>query len=477
MRSMDKRIRFYVSRKNPLTWLMALCMIASAVIRIIFACVRGTGDNGFLWGQVVLPAAACVLYALICLVNGQEQYFKTAIPVYMMALYFSLYTAQALPGLDNWQLFLYGFLYFTMATVYALAVAGRIRHFWVLLPVYMVPLCIRVAENWSLLQVRYVLHSLWELAPDCLFLLGLLLGVFATWIQNDGRYHATWGDRSDGRRLRTMYPMDQMSPYIMVTRNESSNFFADAVEISAAERYIRQKRREGMPSFGLTHVILASYVRTVAKYPALNRFLSGQKVYSREDDIQVCMTIKKEMRTDAQESVVKLHLKPTDTAADVYRKFDKLVENVKNAPLNSDFDNTARALSLIPGVFLKFVVWLLKLMDYFGWLPRFLLEVSPFHGSMFITSMGSLGIPAIYHHLYNFGNLPVFCAFGCKRRANEVTAEGEVVQRKYMDLKFVLDERIVDGFYYATAIKHMNRILQHPEVLDQPPAEVNTDIE
>ena len=474
---MDKRIRFYVSRKNPLTWLMALCMIASAVVRIIFACVRGTGDAGFIWGQTVLPVAACLLYAFICLMNGQERYFKTAIPVFMMALYLCFYTKTVLAGFSSWLLFLYCFLYLTLATIYALTVDGRIRHFWVLLLVYMVPLAVRAAGNWSQLEVRFVLHSVWELAPDGLFLLGLILGVFATWIQNDGKYHSTWGDRSDGRRLRTLYPMVQISPYIMVTRNSSDNHFADTVEISNVERYIRQKRREGMTNFGLTHVILAAYVRTVAKYPGLNRFLSGQKVYSRGGDVQVCMTIKKEMSSDSPDSVIKLHLKPTDTAQDVYRQFDKMVEEVKNAPLNSDFDNTARALSLIPGVFLKFVVWLLRALDYFGLLPRFLLEVSPFHGSMFITSMGSLGIAPIYHHLYDFGNLPVFCAFGCKRRANEVTAEGEVVQRKYLDMKFVLDERIVDGFYYATVIKYMNRIFQHPEILDEPPTEVNQDID
>ena len=105
------------------------------------------------------------------------------------------------------------------------------------------------------------------------------------------------------------------------------------------------------------------------------------------------MTIKKEMNADSPDSVIKLHAKPTDTAADVYRRLDQLVEEVKNAPLNSDFDNTARALTLVPGVLLKFTVWLLRTLDYFGLLPKFLLEVSPFHGSMFITSMGSLGIP------------------------------------------------------------------------------------
>ena len=128
-------------------------------------------------------------------------------------------------------------------------------------------------------------------------------------------------------------------------------------------------------------------------------------------------------------------------------------------------------------MFLKFAVWLLKTLDYFGLLPGFLLEVSPFHGSLFFTSMGSLGIPPVYHHLYDFGNLPVFGAFGMKRRAYEVTEDGSVVQRKYVDVKFTLDERIVDGYYYAAFFKHYKRILAHPEILDRPPEEVLKDID
>ena len=79
------------------------------------------------------------------------------------------------------------------------------------------------------------------------------------------------------------------------------------------ERYIREKRRAGLTSFGITHVFLAAYVRTVAKYPALNCFLSGQQVYSRGDDIQFCMMVKEEMSTDAAESAMKLHLTQTDS--------------------------------------------------------------------------------------------------------------------------------------------------------------------
>ena len=122
-------------------------------------------------------------------------------------------------------------------------------------------------------------------------------------------------------------------------------------------------------------------------------------------------------------------------------------------------------------------MWLLTLLDYFGLLPALLTELSPFHGSQFFTSMGSLGIRPIYQHLYDFGNLAGLSACGMKRRANEVLEDGTVVQKKYIDVKFVLDERIVDGYYYATFFKYYRRLMAHPELLDNPPDEVIKDID
>ena len=190
------------------------------------------------------------------------------------------------------------------------------------------------------------------------------------------------------------------------------------------------------------------------------------------------MVIKKNMSIDAPDTSIKVHLHPADTAIDVYNKLKAAVDSVKaTQELDSNLDSLIMLLNLIPSVILKFIVWLLKLLDYFGLLPKFLLELSPFHGSLFFTSMGSLGIPPIYHHLYDFGNLPVFGAFGCKRKALEVTEDGSVVQKKYVDVKFVTDERIVDGYYYATFFKYYRRLLAHPEVLDNPPEEVVKDID
>lgn len=132
---------------------------------------------------------------------------------------------------------------------------------------------------------------------------------------------------------------------------------------------------------------------------------------------------------------------------------------------------------MIPGPILKFAVWLLKLLDYFGLVPKFLLEISPFHGSIFFTSMGSLGIPVIYHHLYNFGNIPLFLAFGSKYRKNEVMLDGTIVTRKYVDVTVTMDERIADGYYLATFLKYFKRLVAHPEMLDEPLEEVVHDID
>ena len=484
--AMENKTRIYVSRKNPLTWLMVLCMIGSAVTRVLFAGEEGTG----LWSQIILPIAAALLYAFIALCDGKERFYKTAIPVWMMMIYFFIvFMGGHFGPFSSLIIVLYGIVCLAIAVTYTQVTSEHASRVWLAIPFICIPtLAISYMYRKTLFSGSYmtvlngqtpleVLGGYQAACADLLMVLGVIVAILATDRHPIGEYHPTWGDRTDGRRIHTEPPMNQVSPYVMWTRDASTNYFTESFEITHVEHYIRQKRKEGMTSFGLTHVLLACYCRAIAKYPKLNRFISGQKIYSRGNDLQFCMTIKKEMTSDSPETVIKVHLSPYDTAEDVYRKMNEKVEEVKNTPLDSSFDKTAHALILIPGVFLKFVVWLLRTLDYFGLLPKFLLEVSPFHGSVFFTSMGSLGIPPIYHHLYDFGNLPVFGSFGCKRRALELQEDGSVVQRKYIDCKFTMDERIADGFYYAAFFKHFKRILYHPEVLDVPPEEVLSDIE
>lgn len=454
---------------------MCILMAASALTRIVIIGVKGIGFTGNVWSQIVLPVAATTLYALIALLSGREFFFKTAIPVWMMAAYSAIWvngnTQSRFLMMLVWAALLFGALLYT-----EMVTGERARMIWLLLPMILTAVFFMVYYHLEAVKAMDFPAFL-PLLSDVLALLGAAVLVPAIRIHAVDEYHPTWGDRSDGRKIRTLPPMNQVSPYIMENRIGSMNSFEQAFEITAVDRYIRQKRKEGLTSFGIMHVFLAAYCRGIAKYPGLNRFISGQKIYSRGNDIAFSMTIKKDMTVDAPESEIKVHLSPYDTADDVYRKVNAAIDVVKSTPLDSDFDKTAAALLMVPGVFLRLVVQILKLLDYFGLLPAFLLEVSPFHGSVFFTSMGSLGIPPIYHHLYDFGNLPVFGSFGMKRRALELQEDGSVVSRKYVDFKFTMDERIVDGFYYAAFFKYYKRFIVHPELLDNPPEEVIADID
>ena len=471
---MEKRIHLYVSRKNLLTWLMALCLVGSAVARIAIPCMKGTWDQLEVWSQIVLPVVATLLFVLIVLLRGDEMFYKTALPVFMMGIFYAI-QPHAIIGNNPFILGMFYTCIFFYCILYALIASGKIRFPWLLTLLFLLPIAAAVYGRQQMMQKDT--NDLLLFFPEYLLFGGCLLQTLAIRVHSDGKYHPTWGDRIDGRKIRTLAPMAQITSYFQWERNICSNLFEESFEITHVDRYIRQKRREGLKDFGITHVLLAAYVRGVAKYPQLNRFINGQKVYSRGDDIQYCMVIKKEMNVDSPDTSIKVHLNPRDTAEDVYHKLNAAVDKVKaTQELDSNLDALIMALNLIPSVVLKFVVWLLKFLDYFGLLPKFLLELSPFHGSLFFTSMGSLGIPPIYHHLYDFGNLPVFGAFGCKRKTLEVEEDGSVVQRKYVDVKFVLDERICDGFYYATFFKYFKRLIAHPEVLDNPPEEVVKDI-
>ncbi|MEE1199784.1 MAG: hypothetical protein U0L09_03950 [Christensenellales bacterium] len=284
-----------------------------------------------------------------------------------------------------------------------------------------------------------------------------------------------WRDRRDGRYLRSLNPMQKLMPYIMPQRCDALNYFRSTVDLEVPDRYVREKREAGLKNFTMMHVLLAAYVRLLSQRPALNRFVSGQKIYAR-NDIQIMLVVKKDMKLDSADSVITMVCEPHETAEQIYEKMEELIAEAKGKS-QTNFDNLARTLDMIPGLFKRFVVWLLRTLDYFGLLPGRLTKLSPFHGTLFITSMASLGLPPIYHHIYNFGNVPVFLAFGIPQRQNELQKDGTIRNIKTMDYTLVMDERICDGFYFASAFRVFSGLLRDPWKMDVPPEEVVEDVD
>jgi hypothetical protein len=80
---------------------------------------------------------------------------------------------------------------------------------------------------------------------------------------------------------------------------------------------------------------------------------------------------------------------------------------------------------------------------------------------MFIANMGSIGMDAPFHHLYEWGNIPLFCAVGLERE--EIYVEnGQVKSRAMIPLRFTFDERVEDGLYCLKSIEILKQMLEDP---------------
>ncbi len=288
------------------------------------------------------------------------------------------------------------------------------------------------------------------------------------------RRRRRFGDRRDGRRVRGIHPMRFVLPFFTKARADAQNHFEDEVDITNLEAYLDEKHAEGHTDMGFLHIFMAAYVRAIANRPAINRFLAGQHIYARPD-VVVVMPVKKEMSLGSPDTMIKAHFDQRDTAVTVYEKFDAVYR--ASVVTDSRFDKFVALLKRFPRLLLRMFISLLQFIDYFGLMPRWVTEISPFHGSVMITSMGSLGINAIYHHLYNFGNLPVFFSYGRRHSRTVINDDGVAEKRHYITLRAVVDERICDGYYYASGFKIMKRYLQHPELLDTEMTKYVEDID
>ena len=285
------------------------------------------------------------------------------------------------------------------------------------------------------------------------------------------------GDRKDGRLIRSISPYSKFVPFIMPQRNDRLINYEESFEITKADRFLRALRQDdAYKGIGLLHFIIAAYIRCLCSLPGINRFIAGRRIYAR-NSVEVIMTVKKEMAINAEETSVKVRFEPTDTIYDVYRKMKAATDEVKSGSGEpNDTDQFADIIARLPRFLIRFALTVLRIGDYFGWLPASLLEISPFHGSMIVTDLGSLRIGPVYHHIYNFGTLPLFLAFGAKYHKYEITDAGKVEKCKYIDMKMVLDEGICDGHYYAQFLQAFRYIFQHPDMLVTAPTTVREDI-
>lgn len=274
-----------------------------------------------------------------------------------------------------------------------------------------------------------------------------------------------FGHRSDGRKLKTVPPFFRVIPCVMLERNDAQVYFKQDIKLKELDEYIDRKAKEGI-KLSYMNIIYAAIVRIIAERPYLNRFAMNGSLYAR-NQIFVSLAIKKSFADEGQETTIKLPFTGTENIFEIKEKLDNAIEKNKDYSTSNNTDALAKTFSIVPNGFIRAAFKILKFLDKHGAVPKSIISASPFHTSVFLTNVGSLGIDSIYHHLYNFGTTSLFFAMG-KKKKSYIYDDDEMHEEKCITIAFVGDERICDGYYYATSFKQLSKYLKKPELLEQP---------
>ncbi len=281
-----------------------------------------------------------------------------------------------------------------------------------------------------------------------------------------------FGHRSDGRRLKTLSPFFRVIPNVMLERSDSQVYFKQDIMLKYMDEYIDKKATEGI-KLSYMNIIYAAMVRIVAERPQLNRFAMNGSIYAR-NEILVSLAIKKSLSDESEETTIKLPFTGEENIFEIKEKLDKAIEDNKKVTTENSTDRLAKTLSLVSDGTLRRIVKFLGFLDKHGIMPKAAINASPFHTSLFLTNVGSLGIDSIYHHLYNFGTTSLFFAMG-KKKKSFLYEDEEIREEKCITIAFVGDERICDGYYFANSFKLLTKYLRKPELLEEH-AQAKSDI-
>lgn len=275
-----------------------------------------------------------------------------------------------------------------------------------------------------------------------------------------------FGKRPDGRKLKTVDPMQLITGVLMKKRYDSMNMFEDTFNCDAWDKYIKEKAAEGI-KLGYMHIFIAGIVRMMALRPRLNRFVMNGKIYARPK-VWVSFTIHPELSIDCPDTTIKLCFEGTETILEIAQAINDAIrkETVLRKEEN-DTDKMVRFFTAIPSFILNIIASVLMWMDRHNILPKAIIDFSPFHTSFYITNLKSLGINHVYHHTCDFGTNGLFFAMG-KEKEVPVAKKGEVFVEKRMGFSLVADERFCDGLYFALALRELRKLMQDPATMEIP---------
>lgn len=258
-----------------------------------------------------------------------------------------------------------------------------------------------------------------------------------------------WGRRG-ATRIDLGRSFNAIFPYIMKGRNESIAYFPVVVDVE--NLLVELEARKGTENqITLFEAVLLALVRILRERPTLNRYIIGRRLYERHD-VDLSFVARRQYTLDSSETNVFVSVKPTDDAATALQKIRGEIRTAKSGDQKSD-EGLIDLFMRLPRSALRLAVTVLSLWDFYVDTPGFLRGIDPLRCSAYVANLGSVGMGAAYHHLFEWGTCSLFVTIGEVKPTVCVGADGAPTVRRTMELKFALDERIADGYYDARALE------------------------
>lgn len=264
--------------------------------------------------------------------------------------------------------------------------------------------------------------------------------------------------RPDGTLLEP-HPFRRLMLYIMPTRSESVVFYQETIRAEKLEAYLAKIK----PAFGgnVTHCIVAAANMGLASTPRLNRFVSGRRLYQREGRWLTFSMKRSRSDGTAKLAVVKLQMDDGETFAQFCGRVNEKI-NLNRSGKKTYADKEFNLFNALPRLVLMAAVPLIRALDHYNLLPKAFIDGDGMYTSAVIANLGSMRMDAGFHHLYEWGNCPIFVMIGAAHDA-PVVEDGQVVAGRLMNIRFSYDERIEDGLAARLGFDVMLDVLEDPE--------------
>lgn len=298
-------------------------------------------------------------------------------------------------------------------------------------------------------------------------LLVALAVVLALWILANCKT-----SRPDGTLIRRVHPYRRIMQYIMPTRAESIVLFDTYVRADALLAYI-EKARTRFP-VDITHCLVAAVGVGLAAVPEMNQFPAGRRLYQRKHRHVTFSMKRAQGERAAKLATIKLAIEDGEPFAALCARIERSIAAERSGQrtyADKEFD----LLGSLPRALLLRAVQLARWLDHHNLLPGKFLENDPLYTSVFVANLGSLGMGSGYHHLYEWGNCPVFMMVG-RIEERPAVEDGRVVVQKQLHIRWTYDERIDDGLTARHGLEAVKQALENPEAAFGDPVQSSDEI-